>query len=1273
MKKFTTIHPNLFNNTFGDNIPEWMKDIDIKDIKEKDKLNIEFDKREAWAEGKIQRDERDYSTKVITAKLNNNEILLSKIELSKFLKSKHYDIKKSEIIGNNVYLKTTISNMPGEFVFIYNINNNKIINNQVFKYNDNEYPFNKIGFEECLADIKNNKVVTSCKVENVNAGSIISREEIFRRYNGHIREATDKINELLKDGSIIGVTSSSYGTFLDVDYLFPQQEKEKAPKQASSFEFVDNIEKTTITQHKSAYQLAMEASRQFENVYDDYDYLNYERKGNKLKITAKVLSNGLTTVNDVVFDIVNEKVMPTLLAQADTTKKIGRKQTRLNKKNIISKKYVGDLIKNNGFINSDINVYFDNFVINNILVPIDSDKYTSEYTLYDLLQMMDLQEQDKEKYNLLIDKVNNLRLERNNVQDTGVRYDEDIEFSKQGRYVVLNNYLTKIFKTFDIFSFRRIDNDTYKAIIKFSNNGVQSKLKIDIKYNGTRIDNVMAKLNNKNVPIKEAVKLFKKVPVLNEYLTNNKSNDYSNNIIITLSQLYSKLKDILSIDTINKVVNDLFENKLLQNIGGEKFISEYTFEELLYLTNPKILTNKEKNKLLQLKKYFGEGLNVYRNNVIDTGVRKEFTYSTEYRLSTLYNYLSQKFTKFSINKFSKIDKNNYQANIIFNDNGIRKKLVILIQYQGTKISRITATVNNENMSLKDAINLISKKSSLKKYLKNNEANIFTDKIVLTISQIYNKLLNFVDKNIIDDIVESWIDNNYIINIGNDTFVSEYTFEELITLSDIKILSDKEISDLVKLKTYFGEGLHISRFNLIDTGLRKYDEYCTNETLINNINKYLYTYFNDFRLNGYKINKNTVDYNITIFNDEIGLNMDIDLNVLYDKNKIKGCNCIINNEVIDIDNVQKVFIINDSLNKYLTIYNKKKFNSPIIISKYALKDKLNKISNISDDNFNNIVDLLIQNNKLNRIGIDKFVSNYTLEELINLSNIKPLSDAEFLDKIQKAQVNNISRLSKRYIQDNDTRELINEWTDKEIQLYIVDKLSSIFKCYDVLNFEINKDKYVVSIKATDLSGLNKVMLCYFNIDKGHPGDIIEIVNLDNTTEEIDKYLENYKPNIFNNKGIITKKQLTERLFNMIDVKNIDNIIDSLISNNMLDIIETDKYVTKCTLTDIISYLSKNNQTNLKTGKNNVLKRIDDSKKIDTNVRQDIEPDTRRLVKENKLSLQGVQIKNKLLTLSQEMYDNKKITLNRLNNIKTRLDKAVNEMELNDIHQELCKCL
>jgi hypothetical protein len=1081
MNKFTTIKASLFTNTNEDNLPEWMKNVDFGNG-EKKKLDIDFENKRAWTvSASVNRDDRDYSSKEVTAKLNDNEVLLSKIELSKFLKGKYYEVKDATVNNNKVILHTAISNTPGEFNFIYTIDNNKIKSNNIFTHNENEYPFSNAGLEECIADAKSKKTVVATKVQNSSA-SIISREEIFRRFNGHIRKATDRINELLKEGSIIGVTSNSYGTFLDVDYLFPQMEREKLAEKAPEFEFVKNMEKVATSEHKSAYQLAMEASKQFEKNFDDFKICNYERKGNKLNIVAQVLKNNISSTETFVADINNEKVGNINFNVKNTNKKIATaKQSRLANKNIISKSYIKDLIKNSGFFDVDVNEIFNDMVEDDLIVPISEDKYTSNQSIGTILQYFDayLPEKNTEKYNALVDKLNSFKL--------------------------------------------------------------------------------------------------------------------------------------------NKI------------------------------------------------------------DVLDTGVREEIKHSKEYRLVTLNNYLSQKFVKFYVRNFTKLSDNLYEADVIFVNNGLKNKLHIYVSYNNSKIEKVEAVFKKGKIPMSEAVSLFKTKPALSIYLNDNQQNVCTDKIIMTINQIYKKLSMIFSQEEISSIIENWIANSYIVNIGGETYVSDYTFEELLTMADNAVLSNEEVNRLITLKSYFGEKQSFKREAVGDTGVREPSEYVSNQTLINNVNEFLSTYFNSFEIEEINTNSistegnSSISYVIRVFNEDNGLSLRISLQFAFDNNTIKDCICSVNGENISIDELEKVFVVNESLNKYLTMFNGKKVKSSIIITKNSLKEKLSKIANVTDESLEDTLDLLVKNNKLKRIASDMYASDYSLEEIINLSNLKPLSDEEFLYKIKKAQNNKLLKLSKNYINDNDTRLMVDNWSAERIRTHICSKLNKYFKNYSVMNFDYNNNKYVVGVNATDKDGINKSMMCYFDVDKNHPNDIIEITNLDNENVELSEFLQNNAPNVYNDKGIITRNQLQDNLIYIIDVDDLDDIIVDLFNEDILVPIENDKYIMNCTMSDVVGYLSKNKRTNLAKGKKNKLNGINRRNAIDTKIKQDIETDTRSIEQEEKLTLAGEKSKANLLNLAKDMYKNKKITLNKLNSINAQLNSAKSERELNVVNNELNKYL
>jgi hypothetical protein len=224
--KFTTTSSSLFTNKNEQHIPNWMDDLSNSiDIKEKQKIDLGISvPKGVFAEKQtINRDLIDGTPREMQANLSDTRLITdAKINLARFLTGKYYKVE-GKVQGDTVKLDVKIDAIPAEFTFGFSAEAGKVSNNDVFSVLSNgeygEYPFSKAGFEECVNDIKTNRVkMGSKKVEAVNKAFIINREEIFRRYNGHLREATDKINELVNEGSLIGVGSNSYASIYDLDY-----------------------------------------------------------------------------------------------------------------------------------------------------------------------------------------------------------------------------------------------------------------------------------------------------------------------------------------------------------------------------------------------------------------------------------------------------------------------------------------------------------------------------------------------------------------------------------------------------------------------------------------------------------------------------------------------------------------------------------------------------------------------------------------------------------------------------------------------------------------------------------------------------------------------------------------------------------------------------------------------------------------------------------------------------------------------------------------------
>ena len=253
--KFNTVNSKLFTNNNPSRLPKWMEDFrdNAEDIiNNKKSIEIEFDKKGKFQEKTYgERPELDSSLRKIEAGYNENRMIIeSKIELAKFLKGKYYKTT-TKTAGNKAYLNTTIDGLQANFCFEYEFENGKIKQAQSFTVNDAEYPFNKAGFEESIQDLKNGELKKSVQKVASSRGFIINREDIIRRYNGQIRLATNAIEKYLNDGTIVGVSSNSYGTFYDPDELFPQLQKEIPQDKLGSFEYVDNIEHVATNEVKS--------------------------------------------------------------------------------------------------------------------------------------------------------------------------------------------------------------------------------------------------------------------------------------------------------------------------------------------------------------------------------------------------------------------------------------------------------------------------------------------------------------------------------------------------------------------------------------------------------------------------------------------------------------------------------------------------------------------------------------------------------------------------------------------------------------------------------------------------------------------------------------------------------------------------------------------------------------------------------------------------------------------------------------------------------------
>lgn len=907
-EKFSIVDSKLFTDNGPSRLPEWMKDFrdQTKDIIDnRQAIELEFDKKGKFEEhNSVYRPELDASCRKIEASYDSERMKIeSKIELSKFLKGRYYKTNV-RTAGTKAYLDTTIDGIQANFTFGYEFANGKIKQASTFYVNDSEYPFNKFGLEESIDDLKNGTLKKSNEKIASTQAYVINREDIVRRYNGQIREATTAINSYLREGLIVGVSSNAYGTFYDPDELFPKMQKEIPAYKLGSFEYVNNTEHVATNEKKSDKNLSLEASNMLGSIFKDYIVESYNRNNDNFKVAAKVLSNTGKVCNvDFNFDISNEKIA-------------------------------------------------------------------------------------------------SLR---------------------------------------------------------------------------------SAKYNNKQM---------------------------------SLSSL---------LNTIN-------------------------------------------NK------------------------------TTEKTASRIYN------------------------NAIVSKNELTTKLATLV--------------------------------------KSSE---------------------------IDDFINGLIEIGELNQINSNTYSATTTIDDMISKMSFEKLSEREINRIVKAGRKYEND--IERYEAQEYNLNDSTPEISNEKRLFLANSYLTKHFASFCPKKVGYNKNSLNYKVELFDDISGLKNDIEFELSFNDDKITKCCALINGKKIDLDKVKEVFAKNSILSKYLAGNSNKKVSSSTIFSKDSLVRKLKNIAKLD----NNEIDLAINNwlkmGKVNEISHNVYASKNTLEQLLSISNLKPLSDEEIIEKLRRSKNNKELVLTANYVQDNDTREMEEKWSSQSKALHSKVVISGMFKDFDILDAEDKEDHYTITAKVINpFNGLKQGLKFKFATNRNKIGDIVEISDgnksvapnnvielLENTNKAVNKYASlNDTRN--SNKIIISKTDLKNKLLPIVGYENVDKSISKLAELNVLNNLNSNSYYSDISMSEIVKYLSDNNMTNIREANRNMVENTTSSLSVDLRGKYVFDTDNRAIEKkEESLTPDMVNTAKKLDAIIKDSYNKKKITANKKNLLSEKLSSAKNPNDIEYVWRELKKFL
>jgi len=1053
MATYDNTHPSLYTKDNKNNIPKWMEPLSNVKSKEK-KLDIQFNKKSLFQDNRINKREDIIAT---PRNLNNNlsksaMIFNSKIELSKFLLGKYYDVK-SNINGDICNLNVVINGVQANFNFPFKQINGKMKNQQTFTINEVEYPFSQQGINDSINDLKHNKIKKVKKTIASQKSYIISKEDIIRRYDGHLRTATNKIESLINDGLIVGVSSNQFATFYDPNELFPLKEI-KSIKENHELKHIANKDNVISHEYKTANKLSLSTVNYFKNKFDDFNIINSKRNNNFLTINAQVLKNNIKHNANFTFNIMNEKIANINNVEYNNHKysmndfliKINNVNNLVNN---YSNKNLEKLSNMHLYTNSELVNKLSEFVDkDNIqgfinawkslhkIQQIDNNTYSSPYTFEELLNTINAQTQNK---NEILSKKkyfgDNQDFRKINQKDTNSKNINTISDNNIKSLYKINKILSQNFNNFNIIDFK------YPLVkIQFVNNGVRHILNLQEHNN-----KLYANINNKHVLLKNVISSFKSNKLLNAYLKDNNKDILSNNIMLTKQNIMRKLSSITN--DSEQIFND-WNNKYLTHIGNNLYTAPYTFEELLNMTNANILTESEKNNLLLLKKSFIKPFN--KIHIVDNENR--ILINNDNEKTSLYkvnNYLSNEFKNYILSNFN-FNNNIVDCNIdLFDeDTGLSKQLNCIFKLNNGKIISSNIKIDNKLIPLNQVKKLFIINDSLSKYLNLTGNKKYNAPMIITKNDLFRKINNISNDVNINSLINNWLHIGNIKQLSKDVFASNLSFEQLINNANIKPLTDEEINARLKKDN------KITSSYINDNDTRNAKPHYNNEQIILHIKSEIGSMFKDFDILDANINDDNYNVIAKIINPLSNTKQSLIFNFNTNNGQILGkLNYISNGDKkVKPNNILSLLQSKDKIiNNYISLNKVGYYKNKNIITNSDLKLQLNKIGNI---NYNNIVNHLLTKNIISSMNTFSYFSKYSLGEIIQY-----LNDNNLIKENKYENKNTI--INSKHDKITDTRIL----QSKEKKLSpLMQKTSN--KLNDLINIALSNKK-ITSNKHNEL--------------------------------------------------------------------------------------------------------------------------------------------------------------------------------------------------------------
>lgn len=816
-------------------------------------------------------------------------------------------------------------------------------------------------------------------------------------------------------------------------------------------------------------------------------------------------------------------------------------------------------------------------------------------------------------------------------------------------------------KTFSVTQIVRASRDMDKLFVtaEIMHNNIRDTFNFDFSINKEKVSklNYIEDNNCERYTVAQLMNQFgeedKKVVA---YL-NGSDKQIAGGYVYSTKTIRNKLSHLISPKNIGLMLEGLENQKLASKLNSTTYASKFSLNELIKKLNVEFLSDEAIKQIKLAQAKFGQDDKFYSYETKDNDTRNKLAVkNVELKKNKVVEAVEKHFKNFDVKMLSS-DK----FVLSFKTNNGKQRNVSACIHDGA----ILCNVGGKDVSLQALSNMFSKSKLLTAYLTNDNNFDMSkeNKIIISTAMFNEKLHDYITKEQINELICKLQNDKKIIKLNSNTYASEFSFDDLIRDCDYEV--DEDIK-----KAHLELGNKVS----FRTLLRQYVKDCDtrNEAF-------------EKRNNLYNEVKAKLDEHIKSYDLKMIDNIHMMVSLKNNQSKKRDLMAKINNNDIIFDVFGKDIPLNKLANsfkqsKLLKAYvaeNGESRHGKVVISNVDFYNNLRDF--ISFDRINELIMELQKQGKINKVASDKYASEMSFDELIRDCNFDIDENLKQENLLKKSKVED-KKLEADYVEDCDTRQTEKKITASEFKVQFLSGLPKNIKCISFNNVNI-KDNYVtaeVTLYHKEYGVKNVIKQDFGYVREGrlnpellinHFGkDIIDgLFNVSTATKTFNKFNDNKEYG----KVIISKRNLINKLKNIINVDNIDEVISNFVDKKQLVQLSSDKYASEVGIEELI------NNSNMKAYDAETIDKNFRKSKINTEVVpkdyhvEDCDSKNIANIEDGKTNEQLKDIKASYIDELNVMEKDFKVTAKKKEMIIKKIEEATDYLSLDEIHKEITR--